>query len=172
MTTRTALACLLLTLSLTAGFGAAMAFLIGRECAREEQLQRMARLDPSFPLTRIVDDPGIRWVEEGRELWIEGRLHDVVGTETSGGLRVYLAIPDDRETELLDRYLERSGGMDGSGKGYRMPVTNLFSNVWMPAQFPDDACPIILSRVCMTASGPISLGNAPFLPVPFPPPLG
>lgn len=171
MTIRTAIACLLLSLSLAAGFGTSVAFLIGRECAREEQLRRMARLDPSFPVTRIVDAPGIRWVEEGRELWIGGRLHDVVETEFSGGSRVYLVIPDDRETELIDRYLDCSGGMDASGKGYRMPVTNLFSAFWMPTQCLEEDRPVFVAPVCMAVPGPISLGTGPFLSVPVPPPI-
>lgn len=172
MTIRTAIACLLLSLSLAAGFGTAVAFLIGRECAREEQLRRMARLDPSFPVTRIVDAPGIRWVEEGRELWVGGRLHDVVETVFKGGTRVYLVIPDDRETELLDRYLERSGGMDGSGKGYRMPVSNFFTGFWMPAQWLVATRPDFPRPVCKPVSGPVSIGASPFLSVPVPPPLG
>lgn len=172
MRLRSVNAFLLLCLSLAAGFGTVTAFLIGRECAREEQLRRMARLDADYAFIRVADNPGIHWAEQGREMILDGRLHDVVATKDSAGILLYLVIADDRETELLDRYLERSGNRDPSGKGYRMPVQNLFSSFWMQAQSGGELRPVVSLEACLTAFGPIALGKAPFLPVPVPPPLG
>ena len=132
----------------------------------------MARLDPSCPVTLVPEGPGIRWEEKGKEMILDGRLYDVLeARETAAGIE-FVVIADDRETEVLDRYLDRTGHTDPDGKGYRIPSQNPLSSVWLITHINNGQplAPIRASGLLQPRA--FGLAPAPFIGVSVPPPIG
>ena len=130
----------------------------------------MAKLEGEHVFDRIVDSDAIFWIEKDREFILDGRMYDVVETRERDGRREFLVLPDDRETELLERFLAKSGAGPNS-TGYRMPEHNPFSGFWMPIESTR------LQRLVGSAALhdlPMTVQNfpsPPFIPFPLPPPL-
>ncbi len=58
------------------------------------------RLEEQQLHTLVLPDSSVRWAEEGKEIWVEGRLFDVESMEQKDGMTVFHGLYDEEETEL------------------------------------------------------------------------
>lgn len=48
----------------------------------------------------------LKWAREGKEFWYEGKLYDIVRSETKDGVTHYYCIDDTNETHLVYQFIE------------------------------------------------------------------
>lgn len=110
--------------------------------AQETMRERMlAGHIPDSLTTRFTDidkDAAVQWEEAGRECYVNGKLYDVIATETINGHTVFTCICDEQEEQAI-RALGSLNGQDPSapvpGKKLALKlIKELFSVFVLPAE--------------------------------------
>lgn len=78
-------------------------FAIEQAIIREEQKHKMLSQLDDATLETIPQQPGMHFIEGGREFYLHGELYDVVRTKTVDGKKLYLALNDEKESVLMKK---------------------------------------------------------------------
>jgi hypothetical protein len=79
---------------------------------KEEAKEKIIGLLPKDKLVKLsflkIDINNLEWEEEGKEFYFEGKLYDVVSTETDEVTYTFYCFPDEKETVVYDEILKLS----------------------------------------------------------------
>jgi hypothetical protein len=73
---------------------------VEREIVREAMFLKLSKSQIVSDLHCIIDNKNITWEEADREFWLDGKMYDIVKIEIKNGVKTYLCLADDSETDL------------------------------------------------------------------------
>lgn len=91
----------LLSIVLLSQLGTQLFFTIQHWVIKEEQKQHLLNFLPSRLLVKFVDNGLLDWEEADREFVYQGNLYDVAKITTEHQVKIYWAVKDGKETDLL-----------------------------------------------------------------------
>lgn len=99
-------------------------FAIEQELIRYEQKRKLLSSLSNDELERIPWQASMQFMDDDQEFSLHGQQYDIVRTAVEGGIRVYYAVSDRHETELLKK-LADAGGSHGQQQGAKKGLLKL-----------------------------------------------
>ena len=117
----------LLSILLLSQLGVHLFVEIHQWIVKEEQREAMLKQIPQKFLTKFEEKDKLEWEEADREFYYQGSLYDVSKITTEKGTKIYWAIKDSRETEII---LKKIALIEKQHKNTSDKKQSNFSSYW------------------------------------------
>lgn len=103
-------------------------FAMQQEIIRYQQKRELLSTLSNEELERIPWEPSMVFMDDNQEFSLNGNQYDIVRTGVEAGIRVYYAVNDKKETQLLKKLADasRSHGQQQGAKKGMLKISNLY----------------------------------------------